>query len=487
MTPLRRRLSRLPLRVRLVAGFSAATLVVLAAAGWFIYWRVEDALDRDLDTELSQALLTLDRLVQPDGSVADPSAAQATGVAWQVLRPDATVVSYGGPATRSAMLPARDLARVGTTPRPFDLGHLLPVSPAPYRVRVVETTADPSLLLLVGVRRDHRDEALRELLAQLVSAGLGILVVSAFVGDRLARAALSPVERYRRQAAAIADGAAEMRLDVPSERDDEVTRLGHTFNDMLAALDRALERERQFINEASHELRTPITLLTSRVQLARRRQRSQAEHERILAELQVDLDRLAGLADQLLDLGRTTARPGTGASNLAAVATRVVEQRRLAEPTRAADLSLTVPIGAVTIPLSDAEAERLLTNLIDNALLHGAAPIEVTVDQPAPGWARLRVTDAGLGMSPDLLATATQRFARSDEARARPGSGLGLALVDALVAQASGELRLCHAGRHVSHGPPAPVRCSHDDPMTVSVLLPQPDGVSQPDGDPRPD
>lgn len=473
MTPLRRRLSRLPLRARLVAGFSAVTLVVLSAAGWFIYWRVEDALDRDLDTELSQALLTLDRLVQPDGSVADPSAAQATGVAWQVLRRDGTVLSYGGPAPRTAMLPTSDLARVGTTPRPFDLGHLLPVSPAPFRVRVVETTIDPSMLLLVGVRRDHRDEALRELVAQLVSAGLGILVVSAFVGDRLARAALRPVERYRRQAAAIADGAAEMRLDVPTERDDEVTRLGHTFNDMLAALDRALERERQFINEASHELRTPITLLTSRIQLARRRQRTEAEHERILAELQVDLDRLAGLADQLLDLGRTTARPGTGSSNLAAVAARVVEQRRLADPTRAADLSLTVPSDPVTVPVSDSEAERLLTNLVDNATLHGAAPVEVTVDRPDAGWARLQVADAGPGMPAELLATATQRFARSDEARARPGSGLGLALVDVIVTQASGELRLCHAGEHISHGHSAPVRCTHGDAMTVTVLLPR--------------
>jgi signal transduction histidine kinase len=75
-------------------------------------------------------------------------------------------------------------------------------------------------------------------------------------------------------------------------------------------------------------------------------------------------------------------------------------------------------------------------------------------------------------MPPDLLATATERFARAPEARTRPGSGLGLALVATLVTDAGGELRLCHAGRHDSTGRAAPVPCVHDDAMTVTVLLP---------------
>ena len=129
------------------------------------------------------------------------------------------------------------------------------------------------------------------------------------------------------------------------------------------------------------------------------------------------------------------------------------------------------------VPISDSEAERVLTNLIDNAATHGAPPIEISLDQPAQGWVRLQVTDSGPGMPSELLGTATQRFTRADEARSRPGSGLGLALVGALVAQAGGELRLCHAGQHVSHGPAAPVGCSHAGAMTVSVLLPQHDAM----------
>ncbi len=472
MNPVRARLARLPLRMRLVAGFSAATFVVLLAAGAFVYSRVEYALDLGLDTELIEAAEALTPLMASDGKVSNRSAAEATGVAWQVLDASGVVVDRGGPAPTEPMVSTRQLARVGSSSRTFNVGDFLPISDAPYRLRVTQVSGSPTAYLVVGIRRDNRDEALRELLAQLMVAGLGVLVVTAFVGDRLARAALRPVERYRRRAEDIAAGAGDLRLDVPPFRDDEVTRLGHTLNDMLATLEGALDRERQFVNEASHELRTPITLLTSRIQLARRRTRSQDEHEHILDELQIDLDRLARLAEQLLHLGSPGDRADGGASDLTTVTARVVDQRRLAVPERAGEISTDLAAEAVPVPVADFEVERVLTNLLDNAAAHGAAPYRLTVDQPAPDWARLVVSDAGPGMAPALLETATRRFARSDDARPRPGAGVGLALVQALVTQAGGELRLCHGGHHASHGKSAPVECAHTSAMTVTVLLP---------------
>ena len=323
------------------------------------------------------------------------------------------------------------------------------------------------------MRRDHRDEALRELLVQLALAGFGLLVVTALVGDRLARAALRPVERYRRRAAAI---AARCRQTCGStSRPSATTRSPGSATPSTTCSPhskRALERERQFVNEASHELRTPITLLTSRIQLARRRPRTAAEHERILAELQIDLDRLARLADQLLDLGAAASRAHPSTCDLAEVAARVIDQRRLADPAHASEVSVDLPASAVQVAVADFEAQRIVTNLLDNAAAHGAAPYEVTVDQTSHGWARLTVTDAGPGMSPTLLETATRRFARADAARSLPGAGLGLALVHVLVDQAGGEIRLCFGGRHVSVGRSAPVECSHGRAMTVTILLP---------------
>jgi signal transduction histidine kinase len=125
----------------------------------------------------------------------------------------------------------------------------------------------------------------------------------------------------------------------------------------------------------------------------------------------------------------------------------------------------------VPVELDPVTLRRVIDNLLDNAALHGRPPVAVTVDL-LDGWARLQVRDAGDGMSPELLATATERFARSPEARTRPGSGLGLSLLATIVTNAGGQLRLCHDRHHELVGAPVPAPCTHDDAMTVTVLLP---------------
>lgn len=468
-------LNRLPLRVRLVAGFSVAMFVLLTAAGVFVYWRVEYALDRGLDTELAQATSVIAPLVSADGNVTSPEAAEATGLAWQVLDADGAVLDSGGPAPQKPLLRTSQLDTLGgSAHRTFDVGSLLPVSDEPYRVRV-SPLADQegggrATFLLVGVRRDHRDEALRELLLQLGIAGFGALAVASLVGYFLARLALDPVERYRRRAAEIAAGAVELRLDVPPERDDEVTRLGHTLNEMLAALEQALDRERQFVNDASHELRTPLTLLKSRIQLTRRRTRSIAEHERVLDELEVDVTRLSDLAEQLLDLSRDRAdAPGT--SDVGDVVSAVLERWRVARPERAGEISLRRPEQPAPASIDPHALERVVTNLLDNAFTHGRPPVQVSVGRVGHHTV-LEVSDAGPGMPADLLGQATRRFNRAAEARSRPGAGLGLSIVEQLVTAAGGELRLCHTGAHSSAGTRADIECDHDGAMTVTAILP---------------
>ena len=479
-------MNRLPLRVRLVAGFVVAMLVLLTAAGAFVYWRVEYALDRGLDTELDQATAVITPLPDASGRVTSAAAADATGAGWQVLDKSGRVLDSGGTAPTGPLIPAADLDQVGSAALTKDIGRLLPIAHKPYRIQI--TALEPAgQYLVVGVRRDHRDEALRELLLQLTLAGLGALAVAAIVGDVLARAALRPVERYRRRAAEIAGGAHGLQLDVPPDRDDEVTRLGHTLNDMLAALQRSIEHERRFVNDASHELRTPLTLLKSRIQLGRRRTRTVEEHEVVLDELAVDVDRLTDLADQLLALGVGGCTPAAD-TEVSRLVRDVVAQRLRAHPDSAEQPRLDLPETETYAAIDPYTLERILTNLLDNAYLHGAPPVQVRVRAvPAdagtvtasastqPRWTVVEVRDAGPGIPPTLMAHATDRFTRSPEARARPGAGLGLSIVEQIIRHAHGELRLCSEWNHSSRGRPVPgVECDHSTSMTATVILPQP-------------
>lgn len=447
----------LPLRARLLLSYSLTMFVVFLAAGGFIYLRVEAALDRSLQATLDQAVAVIRPLYDGD-RVRDAGDANATGTSWQVLTPGLIVRQYGGRAGPLSMV---------TTLRPgYANIHGMPRrNHQPFRVRVVRM-GDDYLAVAVGTAR--RDVALRELLLQLGIAGLAAMALAALVGERLAYFALRPVENYRRQVAAIARGATGVRLDVPPQRDDEVTRLGHTLNHMLAALERAFEHERRFVNEASHELRTPLTLLKSRIQLTRRRARTVEEHERVLAELDLDVASLVELAQQLLELG--TSYPD-GVADLGAAAVAVADRHRQSVgPDGPPEVEAEVR-GERWVPMAAVTLDRVLTNLVTNALTHGAPPVRIVVDGRR-GWARVRVSDAGAGMSPELLSTATERFTRSPEARSRRGAGLGLSLVERLVVDAGGELRICYAGHHTRHGTPAPVRCEHTEAMTVTVLLP---------------
>jgi signal transduction histidine kinase len=469
---LRDRARRLPLRVRLVAGFSATMLVVLTATGAFVYWRVSYALDRQLNSDLADVSRVLAPLVTPTGRMRAGAQRVVADQLFQVLDRDGRVLSASAALGEDPVVSPATVEAALEGPVRRDIGALLPVTRHPLRVYAVPlpgARSQPAAVLVVAARRDHRDEALLELLGQLAAAGIGALLVTALVGERLAKAALRPVEAYRVQAEEIVGGATGVRLDVPALRHDEVTRLGHTLNAMLDALEEALDRERHFVNDASHELRTPLTLLRTRVQLARRRTRSVAEHEAVLAEIETDVVRLTELAEQLLEVGVPLA-DGAAGCDLAEVVRREVARRQAVGHTGPGRVRVT-GAAAAPVALSEVQVARVVNNLLDNAHRHGAPPVRVRVDDEG-GYARLVVTDSGAGMSPEMLATATRRFARAAESRPREGFGLGLSLVESTVLRAGGELRLCFGGHHESFGSSGAGPCGHDEAMTVTVILP---------------
>jgi len=264
------------------------------------------------------------------------------------------------------------------------------------------------------------------------------LLLASIAGYQVANSAMRPVERMRVRAASIGDSDLSERLPTPGTR-DELDRLADTLNDLLGRLQRSIEHERRVVSDASHELRTPISVLRTRLDVAARAAGSSAQDLRgVLDEARGDVHRLWRLADDLLvlaraDQGRLPLRraPLDVQDVLEAAAARHHVDAENAE--RAVSTSVLIDGGAVVL----ADADRLaqvIDNLIVNSLRYGAGTVELVAQQSADlALLELVVMDRGAGFPGGFAERAFDRFSQADEARGQGGSGLGLAIVEAIV------------------------------------------------------
>ncbi|MEU0831105.1 ATP-binding protein [Streptomyces sp. NPDC005969] len=432
------RLRRLPVVARLVLAVAVTMSLVLAGTAGLVYWRVETALDRQLDGDLATYEQSLDRAVRA-GDVLPPG---PDGSLHQVLDAEGRVLRSSEALRGQQLLTPAERAAVadGATVR-RDVGSLLPITSDTLRLQARRVTAGGQPRIVVAaVRRGHRDEALRELLAQLALASGLTLLAASYAGYRTARAALRPVERYSSGAAALADstgGTQDLRLEVPTDRDDEITRLGHTLNRMLDRLDASAAREHQFIADASHELRTPLTLMRAEIDVALHRPRNAEELTDTLRSVDTEVGRLVSLANALLDLEQLDS--GEGVQPSAIGLGRLLDDACARYRTAAAreERTLTVEHGDATVRVDPRWLEPAIGTLLDNALRHGAGTIRLRAETHG-GRLRLTVTDEGPGFPPDFLPRAFDRFSRAETSRTTPGTGLGLALVAAVAASHDG-------------------------------------------------
>jgi signal transduction histidine kinase len=250
-------------------------------------------------------------------------------------------------------------------------------------------------------------------------SGAGAALLAALCAGMLTARGLRPLRR-------LAEGAAEIeRTADPARRlpehaaGDEIGALTGVLNRMLASLDRARSSERRFLADASHELRTPVTALRGNVEYAIRH----GANPEVLDDLRHDAQRLARLVDDLLVLERADAPADltpVALDELAGAAARDQERVVLGQ------------VEAARVRGDPEALARALANLIDNALVHGPAGGEVTVTLRADGErAQLAVADEGPG--PSDPQRVFERFWRAPESAGRPGSGLGLSIVQAVV------------------------------------------------------
>jgi heavy metal sensor kinase len=420
---------------------------VLAGTGAFLYFRLGDSLEEQLADNLelrAGALATL--LSQGQGSPGGRDLAFGDDEVFaQVLTPEGALLASSPLVAGTALLSRAERAKAAEGSFFLDRRALRALDGEAAKLLVTEVdTPDRSLVLVVGSSLEDREEALGGLLTQLAIVGPIALVLTSAAGYLLAGAALAPVEAMRRKAAGISSVHPGQRLPLARAR-DEIRRLGETLNAMLERLEAGLERERRFVADAGHELRTPLALLSTELELALRRPRPGQELEQALRSAAEEVDRLCRLTEGLLvlaqaDEGRLPLRPAplSAGALLEAVAARFA-QRAAAE---GRPLEVRVD-GEVTISGDRLRLEQAIGNVVENALRHGERTVRLDA-VARDAVVDIRVADEGAGFPPEFLRSAFERFSRGDAARAGGGAGLGLAIVASIVRAHGGAVTACN-------------------------------------------
>ncbi|WP_393078076.1 sensor histidine kinase [Streptomyces sp. LN704] len=306
---------------------------------------------------------------------------------------------------------------------------------ADYRFAAVEVSVKDkgALTVYAGAPLSAEQGAVRTALTVMLIGLPLLLAVVAAVTWRVTRRALRPVEGIRSEMAAItASEDLARRVPVPDTQ-DEVAGLARTTNETLAALETSVERQRRFVADASHELRSPIASLRTQLEVG-------AAHPELLDVTGAveDTVRLQRLAADLLLLARLDAgeRPAGTRFDLAALAREEVSRRP----------GVTVEGASAEVVGSRGQMVRLLGNLLDNARRHARSRVAVTLRTEGP-WAVLEVADDGAGVPAAERERIFERFVRLDEARGRDdgGAGLGLAIARDVALRHGGTLTVGEA------------------------------------------
>lgn len=434
---------RMPLRLRVNLGFTLAAALVLVALGGFVYLRVQTTLEDQAEATLATRVDALRRL--PPARRADAAAATTGDTFAQILDADGRLLASSA-AVRAPLLPVARLPQAGS----------VTTVEVPVRLRgedevetalVVARGTGGGQTVAVGTSREGMEDALDKVLTQLLIGVPLALLLAAAVGHLVAGSALRPIEAIRARAAAItADSSAE-RLPVPQTR-DELQRLARTLNTMLDRLDAGLRRERRFLAEAGHELRTPLALLTTELELALARPRSHEELLDAVRSASEEVSRLTVLSEDLLAIANPDGDGRAHESSsldVAALLDRVAArfERRAADEGR--HLRVRTDAG-LRVRGDPTRLDRAISNLVDNAIRHGSGDIEVSA-HAREDLVRVGVTDQGAGLPEEVdreHADASTRTERSPVA----GAGLGLAIVEAIARQHGGFLTIDSQREH---------------------------------------
>jgi signal transduction histidine kinase len=478
----------------------------LAVGGVMLLGALDLALQRAVDDGALQtasavaSLVDADRLPDPIPVSGSPTAAV------QVIDEQGRVRAASATTDRLVALLRPDELRDARAGKRLFLGGERASVNGTLRVVAVKAGRDQAQTVVVAAPADQAQSSVRILRGVLLVGFPLLLIALAALAWRVIGLTLRPVEALRRGAEEITGAGAAGALPVPDAR-DEVHRLAVTLNDMLARLEGARQRQRAFVADAAHELRSPLASMRTQLEVAQRLG-DRADWDATAQDLLIDTERLSRLVDDLLLLARADWAGGAGGSagtgEPAAVAAgagssaggaaggaggsaggAVGRGRAAWQPVELSTLvdellgryggARVVPTLAATGQVwthGDPDAlRRVVANLIDNAVRHATRRVVVEVHR-AGGDAVVAVLDDGAGIPVEQRERVFDRFTRLDDARDRDsgGAGLGLAIVRELVRVHGGRVVLSDAEPGLRAevrlaASPAPV----DEPMVVET------------------
>jgi two-component system, OmpR family, sensor kinase len=432
------RWTKLPIRVRLTLMFAIGIAAVLGAVGVFVYVRTgADLLDAN-DAGLRSRAEVLAAGIRANG----PS---LTDVGSTLIEPDeafAQVADASGAIQQSSpivkdmpLLPPATIRSL-SHPEFFDR-HIAGIDNVSRVLAVpVQTDQGRSVVLVGPSLQDRRDELL-QLAATLAIGGPIALLVISWAGWALVGAALRPVQRMQRESASISTTEEHRRLSLPAA-DDEISRLGTTLNAMLDRIQESFERERRFVDNASHELRTPVGILKAELDLSLRRARTRDELHAALVSASEEADHLVRLAEDMLVMSRANGGRLPVRRTPTSLPALLQEQALRFGP-RAAEAGVRMQVSAdqEELRIDPVRVRQALDGLLENALRYTPAGGTISLwGARQDGLVRLGVLDSGPGFRSEFLPHALEPFSRR-VTDARDGAGLGLAIVRA-IAEAHG-------------------------------------------------
>jgi two-component system OmpR family sensor kinase len=294
----------------------------------------------------------------------------------------------------------------------------------------------PGERLLIG--RDVSDElaGMRHFAWLLASAGAIVSLLGLAGGWWVSTRALSPIDAISAAAVRISTGDLTQRIKT-ADTSSELGELARVLNETFARLQAGFDRQAQFTADASHELRTPVSVVLTQTQSALARERSAGEYRESLAACQRAAQRMRRLTESLLTLARLDTGEARAAREPCELDRLARDAAELLRPTaEEQEVALEVESTPTRCEGNAEQLGQVVTNLVSNAICYNrpGGSVRVRVAEE-PGTAVLTVTDNGLGIAPEHLPHVFERFYRADESRNRRnggGAGLGLAICKAI-------------------------------------------------------